>query len=1171
MFKRLRERIAEEATKFPVGQLSNNSGKPNPEPESKPPETNSTEDLITLSDSSSVVVPHTSPQQFSIGEEEDGSLSEQSTPQKIQNVSSGDANAHHTPNSNILDLSFGQEYRPSKKSPYIPQSDIESEREDPPTLNLDGISKDQLMTAIQTLKARSYKYKNKYAEVVKNFKELREEKLKIENTLIENQDKGLRRIAELREQCLLEQKAKAHLEENLRLLLEEKDSRICVLETQINLLKEGGKSSSTKTLPEDCDSQLSDGGSFDTRSEDSATSMSNDLSILQEKVERLQHQISQDKKTISAQKEQISLLRKQNENLSQELEEKVKRLNNIKDEHESVMKSMQDQLKELEKQQEENVMSMAETKRNMHEELELKEKQLIKAEEESKQYQALAEKEKEIVSELKKQYEEKVKELQRQLEVTERTLEEEKQSLLHELAQGKTAAINLVQQECLKKVAAVEETWIAKWEAHQLSCGNTSETQIEELRDSLKQSEEKLKKSEDQIKEQDSLVSGLEKENASLKNSVEKLESVNLEARHEESLKCMKDKLQNAEKNYKTQVDEMKIKINQLEKENSNLVSEKENLLLIHNRLKELKSGEEKVQSELKSKEEELKVLKEKLDTSNKEQVEKIHTFQESMKDKENMILKLKANIESISKENKENVEELQKKIKRLEVEREQLMLQAQERVSATEAKCREDIKSLQEKCDKLLLENSEIEKLRNQLDESLLVAESNQVAANQNISLLKDELVNAQKKLADAEKTKLLSESEFSNKLEKLQQENKLLLHNSDHVERLKAEKEELNEKLKTVVQQVNKINVLQTERDALKKENDKLSKEINHLKTVQNDSLTAKEKLKSLESAESAMKEKIEQLNSENEKLKSEILSIKNSFKGEKDVLLLEKENLLKRIEQLENCVSDPQNTSVQNYLETLKKEYEMAIKAKDDDMLCKLKQLVRDFSIQMDVKDKDSEQMMTELMEKNQYIEEKLQKEHAVQMQTLREDLLEKECALEEMRDSYEEALQEKDAKISEQELIIKSLSQKDNCGAESVHGTAESSDWDDTWVVPDEVAENSSPNDNTKSCDEYVKQIESLQEELSKSNSEIKELKVLLRLSPPESIVNNNNRRDSLQSLPEPTEFEYLKNIIYEYMMGKEPVTLAKVIAAVLRFNDVQTQQVIRREEARHPTR
>lgn len=57
----------------------------------------------------------------------------------------------------------------------------------------------------------------------------------------------------------------------------------------------------------------------------------------------------------------------------------------------------------------------------------------------------LAEREKELVSELKKQQEEKIKELQRQLELTEKTLEDEKQNLLHELAQGKTAAINLMQ------------------------------------------------------------------------------------------------------------------------------------------------------------------------------------------------------------------------------------------------------------------------------------------------------------------------------------------------------------------------------------------------------------------------------------------------------------------------------------------------------------------------------------------------------------------------------------------------------------------------------------------------------------------------------------------------------------------------------------------------------
>ncbi|GFQ83174.1 golgin subfamily A member 4 [Trichonephila clavata] len=391
MFKRLRERIAEEAIKFPVGQLNSNSGKQLSDSENKATGGNSTEDLITLSDSSAVVVPHTSSQQFSIGEDEDGSVSEHSTPQRKNESANGSvaSGSRDYPAGTGSDLSFGQDYRPTKSN-YIPQSDIESEREDPPTLNLEGISKDQLLSVIDVLKARAYKYKNKYVEVVKNYKELREEKLKIENTLIEQQDKALRRMAELREQCQLEQKAKAHLEANLRLLMEEKDSRICVLETQINLLKENPDG--LKAVSE-TNAQNSDMSSGD------ALSDNKDHSALEEKFERYEHQLNQANKTITAQTDQISLLRKQNESLSQELEEKMKRLNEMEDEqgqlkskHEFILQGMQSRLKELETQQEESVMSMAETKKNMHEELEFKEKQLVKAEEEAKQYQAACKK-----------------------------------------------------------------------------------------------------------------------------------------------------------------------------------------------------------------------------------------------------------------------------------------------------------------------------------------------------------------------------------------------------------------------------------------------------------------------------------------------------------------------------------------------------------------------------------------------------------------------------------------------------------------------------------------------------------------------------------------------------------------------------------------------------------
>ncbi|GFS72207.1 golgin subfamily A member 4 [Nephila pilipes] len=2338
MFKRLRERIAEEATKFPVGQLNSNSGKQLSDSENKVAGGNSTEDLITLSDSSAVVVPHTSSQQFSIGEDEDGSVSEHSTPQRKNEPANGSvaSSSRDHPAGTGSDLSFGQDYRPTKSN-YIPQSDIESEREDPPTLNLEGISKDQLLSIIELLKARAYKYKNKYVEVVKNYKELREEKLKIENTLIEQQDKALRRMAELREQCQLEQKAKAHLEANLRLMLEEKDSRICVLETQINLLKENPDN--LKAVFE-TNVQNSDMSSGDAIS-DSGSISCKDHSVFEEKLERFEHQLSQANKTITAQTDQISLLRKQNESLSQELEEKMKRFNEMEDEqgqlkskHEFILQGMQSRLKELETQQEESVMSMAETKKNMHEELEFKEKQLVKAEEEAKQYQAAYEAEKSKVLELQKQQDEKINNLQHQLESTERMLEEEKQNLMQELARGKSAAITLVQQECAKKIAAVEEEWKIKLEDMQKEKGEVSEKKLtvveqelmlqkqhveqlntiieqlekengtlktslerleseftltstkleklqaeysdleelsqkkslqyeeqlkQELNDKLQQQQsesefhtlceslkdqlnqnknviddmvhnknslcdqigilekrekeltheneslknetknislkcenltaqleefsncevhkkeeiqqlqeflievqtnhqtvekelmeckkelveckneishldsekkelmsevcllkksseelknkilvtenevaflnnvlnessvefgflkecldEKLKVVEDLVKDYasvDHCLISLEKQDhdlkskiiqyetdcsevwnkvakiskifksmdlnkvnfdininidessaknidnstllineysslpenektdtaennkelpnifkktpvmslkydlnscdviylrriideyidenqklkenselqnvefakyitqlheslnelqeernnlslvlqsvethvqdinpatekntklaknveqgnfscelnkqlnsklnimelnnkvkseiaalsaqteminhelcslreqfnfaqltysekvlqlnsklmrrteqllelkedldASLQNSkdlkclletvekqltekndllkvsekskeelesklknlkdkfvqkefslkqihnsqlsdlkdqtkvtidklneeihnlnakfeksiadyelklskvkeqcnqelnkaiedknelkgtvdklIEENENINvklkeiendyelkfsnikeqcneefnkkledkellqrcennmkemfevsknfefeflsnlnkldvynskicslnsnfnsitlklqekdksiaiqqckindlenqikflvqenevlsemknkvtetsslyestvnkleneikqremyesdvivlkekyesalkqleniqhiskfeneklncmlvetseelktlkikyaeiysslekttselndcksdislltelrekydlllkdyecsienlekeknsasealravsewkslcnlmlinfnkfadksyenlekivlklnqyeinckslepqfsritalfkfqknhisdlenkvndlneklaeqiqnqndiatseikienleqklkeviedgeslktqlinaeselkaalvenasnsselkktqssledtslklqnaeerfkdetdklsiienvviqweekynslmddfkqvsnefqsctddlklshcqlkemnerislmvpkdeltsceqtyadklkemksemellqetinrltnslmekeleiktiqnekekLDVDHDESFKCMKEKLENAEKNYITQMDELKSRILLLEEEKYSLKTEK--LELFKNQ-EQLQKEENTIKFELKSKEDEISKLQQKLEAANKEQVSKIHNFQETMKDKENMILKLKANIESLKKENSERNEELKRKISILEEERENLMIQAQERVSNTEAKCREDIKALQEKNNKLLVENREIEKLNNkisqidkQLCENQRIAESRETASRREISILKDQLTQAEEKISEAEQKKREIETELSGKVRKLEEENSSLLGKTNHFESLKAEKEELNEKLKQAEQQVTSVKILESERDKLNNENMKILEELKLLKSSQNDNEGLQEKIEALEISEKSVRSELEELKRSKEILENELAELRSSFEKEKDALKSEKEKLVKQINLLEKMSSDPQSNASKDYIAVIRGECETTIKAKEEEMETKLKHLVRDFCIQMDVKDNDCDKMISELLEKNQDLEERLVREHRKEIAELRQNLFEKECALDEMRDSYEEVLQEKEKKLKELQSTIKKLSESSNNNDVALIST-ESSDWDDTWAVPDESVDNSSPIPCNESCKDHLQQIESLQNEVIKCNSEIKELKVLLRLSPPESMV-NSCRKDPSQSIPEPTEFEYLKNIIYEYMMGKEPVTLAKVIAAVLRFSDSQTQQVIRREEARHPMR
>ncbi|XP_037089186.1 GRIP1-associated protein 1-like isoform X4 [Pollicipes pollicipes] len=85
---------------------------------------------------------------------------------------------------------------------------------------------------------------------------------------------------------------------------------------------------------------------------------------------------------------------------------------------------------------------------------------------------------------------------------------------------------------------------------------------------------------------------------------------------------------------------------------------------------------------------------------------------------------------------------------------------------------------------------------------------------------------------------------------------------------------------------------------------------------------------------------------------------------------------------------------------------------------------------------------------------------------------------------------------------------------------------------------------------------------LQQAERRHQREVSELRRLLALrhTPPPAA-------DSAATLDAVTEVEYLRNILYEYMMGREPLTLAKVITAVLKFNSEQTAKVLEKEEQR----
>merc|ERR1711874_315329 len=104
---------------------------------------------------------------------------------------------------------------------------------------LSAITKEQMFGMLTKMRARYHKYKGRYSDIAKAYKELEVENGKVKQVMQTTQDRALRRISELREQSNLEKQAKMHLEEELRAELEEKQHIIDALNSKVSLLKEG--------------------------------------------------------------------------------------------------------------------------------------------------------------------------------------------------------------------------------------------------------------------------------------------------------------------------------------------------------------------------------------------------------------------------------------------------------------------------------------------------------------------------------------------------------------------------------------------------------------------------------------------------------------------------------------------------------------------------------------------------------------------------------------------------------------------------------------------------------------------------------------------------------------------------------------------------------------------
>ncbi|KAB1264458.1 Golgin subfamily A member 4 [Camelus dromedarius] len=270
---------------------------------------------------------------------------------------------------------------------FDPPSDMESETEDS-LGSLDSLSKEQLIQWLRRMERRLNGYKGKCSELVTAYQTLQREKKKLQGILSQSQDKALRRIGELREELQMDQQAKKHLQEEFDASLEEKDQYISVLQTQVSLLKQrlqNGPMSADllKPLPQvepqaegiskenidsDVEAGVGDGASAKT------------LEVLQQRVKRQENLLQRCKETIRSHKEKCMLLTSEKEALQEQLDERLQELEKMKELHMAEKTKLITQLRDaknlIEQLEQDKGMVIAETKRQMHETLEMKEEEI---------------------------------------------------------------------------------------------------------------------------------------------------------------------------------------------------------------------------------------------------------------------------------------------------------------------------------------------------------------------------------------------------------------------------------------------------------------------------------------------------------------------------------------------------------------------------------------------------------------------------------------------------------------------------------------------------------------------------------------------------------------------------------------------------------------------------
>ncbi|XP_046812974.1 golgin subfamily A member 4-like isoform X2 [Vespa crabro] len=672
----------------------------------------------------------------------------------------------------------------SPKNLYHIQSDIDqsaTEIDDDINTQFDRVTKDQLYLAYKKIQAKYHKYRGRYTDLVKHYRDLERVKTKLESVLVETQDNVLRRVGDLKEQCQLEQQAKAHLEEVLRNDIEEKNHIIDTLNTKIKLLQgnvlptenlmlldsdEGHNSTADVMEP---NKELTDNAGDSSTLSAENTQLKNKLIKLEAVVVKYKNTSKRTKNLIKKYKEifeENNTLKCDYEALKSSSLENAeilqKELSIARDE----ISNLTEQVNTLKRREEESVISLAENKLSIHRELEGKEEQIKQLQFDLKHTME----NKENLTEIVEKYKTELEQLKIQYNI--QNLDGDKKDNIQDILKGYAESIE--SHNILKESDALNENEMLDKLKHDLT---EKEAELQKVKVTLQETQTLSKEYQCDIEKFQNELSNL------------KIKYVELKKEHDAQIIITDERRKEAE----TTIEKLQMTVQSLDKELENMryaLSDRDQVCETFNlKMQEYASMLEKANNQLLVKDLEIKKLNDQLSNENE-----ITKLQNKIGNKEAELLELHNKL----KYYKDTISELTQQI---DIKSSKIDLLNKEKISFTNKllcfkmnteKLREDCTYLRNNVKEIFQDhNNKISSLNSYLQNILMEKENVKKEVEILHTKLKtseqqiNKLMKVETELAKVKQQKTVLESElkeYKTKIEHMKQE--VESHNKSNIE---------------------------------------------------------------------------------------------------------------------------------------------------------------------------------------------------------------------------------------------------------------------------------------------------------------------------------------------------------------------------------------------------